>query len=567
MKSTLESFKQRSAKTLEALDRLQGFLDEGESCGIPIDGNVRKKLDAARKNIQDEKLRVVLVGGFSEGKTAIAAAWLEKFETLTMKISREESSNEIVEYDTGTDCILVDTPGLFGFKEQVDDATGKVEKYKELTQRHISQAHLILYVMDPANPIKDSHHAALHWMFRELSLLPRAVFVLSRFDEVADLEDLQDYDHHVAIKKENVINRLRDVLALNDAEIHDLAIVAVAANPFGKGMEYWLKHLDEFRQLSRIPLLQGATSEKITQAGDAQEIVDAARRSIVHDVLHTQLPVAVQNFEKIDREVEKMQTMRHRISDELIVLDREAAQTRINLREFIVRLFSDLILQAKTLSLETFQEFFENNIGSEGVVLETTLKNAFERHLGSVQLDIDKLNTSFNTEANHFNETMRQYGKMGLEYISKSGMINNETVLAARNGLVSGAKLIGLDIGKFLKFKQYGAVNLAGRANAVAAVLGFAIEAWDSLEKHARESKLRAAIADMVKGFEDQRRDLLALLDDKNFVENCLPDLIQMRTSVADLDAQLDARTQQRKKFEQWCQHGEVIEAEFRTLH
>jgi len=556
---------------MEALDRLQNFLDEGESCGVQIDVHVKKKLDAARQSVRDEKLRVVLVGGFSEGKTAIAAAWLEKLDKLTMKISHEESSNAIIEYDTGTDCILVDTPGLFGFKEQVDDATGRIEKYKELTQRHISQAHLILYVMDPTNPIKESHHDELNWMFRELALLPRTVFVLSRFDDVADLEDPEDYAYHVKIKRENVTNRLREVLALDDTETHDLAIVAVAANPFGKGTEYWLNHLDEFRQLSRIPLLQTATSEKIAQSGDAQEIVDAARRAIVHDILHTQLPVAVQGFEKISRETEKMQNMHSKISRELGALDKKAVQIKISLRDFVSRLFKDLILQAKNLSQDTFQDFFENNIGSEGVVLETTLKNAFEKNLASIHLSINNFNININTEVNHYNEMMKQYGKLGITHIINSGMINNATVLAARNVIVDGAKWIGQGFGKhigdLLKFKPWGAVKFAKGANVVAASLGIAIEVWDSLQKHEQEKKFRTGIADMIKNLEDQRKDLLALIDSDNFVENFLPDLIQMRDCIEDLNEQLNAKTQQCKKFEHWRQHGEVIEAEFRNLH
>ena len=38
--------------------------------------------------------------------------------------------------------------------------------------------------MDPTNPIKESHKAELEWLFRDLGLLSRTVFVLSRFDAV-----------------------------------------------------------------------------------------------------------------------------------------------------------------------------------------------------------------------------------------------------------------------------------------------------------------------------------------------------------------------------------------------
>ena len=55
--------------------------------------------------------------------------------------------------------------------------------------------------MNSTNPIKDSHKEDLQWLFRELNLLPRTIFVLSRFDEVADVEDENDYMQNLNIKK------------------------------------------------------------------------------------------------------------------------------------------------------------------------------------------------------------------------------------------------------------------------------------------------------------------------------------------------------------------------------
>ncbi|MGV8268407.1 LeoA/HP0731 family dynamin-like GTPase, partial [Pseudomonas aeruginosa] len=77
--------------------------------------------------------------------------------------------------------------------EQENAETQTIEKYKDITKKYVSEAHLVLYVMNSTNPIKESHKEDLTWLFRTLDLLPRTVFVLSRFDEVADVEDEQDY--------------------------------------------------------------------------------------------------------------------------------------------------------------------------------------------------------------------------------------------------------------------------------------------------------------------------------------------------------------------------------------
>jgi len=566
MQQTLNSFRQRQKNTLKTLEDLRAFLDEGESYGVEIDPNVKTKLADVIHNVKNDKLRVVLIGGFSEGKTAIAAAWLERLDKASMNISHEESSNEIKVYDTDSDCVLVDTPGLFGFKEQFDTATGKMEKYKELTQRHISEAHLVLYVMDPVNPVKESHREELNWMFRELNLLPRTVFVLSRFDEVADIEDEQDYAHHFSIKKDNVIGRLRELLSLDEAEAGELAVVAVAADPFGEGTGYWLSNLDRFRKLSHIGLLQHATSRKVARSGGVELIADEARRSIVRDVLGTQLPMALQAFAAIDREVGKLQELQSQQNRELNILQDQVKEARNGLRDFVSRFFADLILQAKGASMETFGDFFERNIGSEGIMLNAKLQNEFDKRLGTVQFDVNEMVIEFEAEVNHFNQTLREYGKQGINYLAKSNMINNTTVLAARDGVVGVAKFVGMDIGKFLKFKPWGAVKFAKGLGATLAVLGLALEVWDSWQQKDKENKFRDAIKEMVDNFEQQRKELLDFINAPSFEEQCLPQLVRLRDTLHEIQQNALAEQNRREQFDQWRKRGEAIEGEFRRI-
>src|SRR3546814_3971218 len=55
-------------------------------------------------------------------------------------ISHQESSNEVKVYEVGDDFVLIDTPGLFGFKEQVNAETNAIEKYKDITKKYVSEA-------------------------------------------------------------------------------------------------------------------------------------------------------------------------------------------------------------------------------------------------------------------------------------------------------------------------------------------------------------------------------------------------------------------------------------------
>ncbi len=95
----------------------------------------------------------------------------------------------------------------------------------------------------------------MNWLFRTLNLLSRTIFVISRFDEEADIEDEQDYKKRFEIKKENVQNRLNNLISLSEEEKESLAIVAVVANPYDLGVEHWIKHKEEFQKLSHIKTL------------------------------------------------------------------------------------------------------------------------------------------------------------------------------------------------------------------------------------------------------------------------------------------------------------------------
>lgn len=566
MKQTVESYKQRQAETMKVLKELGKFLAEGESYGIQVDANIKDKLERAVHSVQDNKLRIALVGGFSEGKTAIAAAWLERLDRATMKISHEESSNAVTVYEAGPDCLLIDTPGLFGFKEQENENTHTIEKYKELTRKYVSEAHLVLYVTDPTNPVKESHADDLNWLFRELNLLPRTVFVLSRFDAVADVEDDHDYGHHLGIKRENVAGRLRDLIALNEAEMADLDIVAVAADPFEMGTEHWLTDLDRFRALSRIESLQAATAKKVDAAGGVAAVVDEAKRSIVRDVLGKQLPIAVEQNHMIDQEFKRLSSMKDQLKRQLSITNGHITESRVDLRTFVVRFFTDLILQAQGQTMETFGEFFEREIGANGVVMNANLQNAFDLQLNAARVEVDRMAVGFAAEVDHFNRTVRAYGKQGLDYVVKSGLINNTSVLAARDGIVSAAKVVGLDIGKLLKFKPWGAVNLARGLNGVLLFVGVALEVWDTYDNMKREEVFRKMLADMVDNFQQQREELLTLINGAQFEALFFPDLAALRREVDAVEQSAVEANERRAKFESWRKRGQAIDTEFVML-
>lgn len=563
MEKTLDVFKSQQAKNLEILTNLNAFLLQGEAFGIQIDPHLLHKLEMAKENAANGKLHIALIGGFSEGKTSIAAAWMEKLDKASMNISHQESSNEVKVYDVGSDFVLIDTPGLFGFKEQFDEGTQSMEKYKDMTKKYVSEAHLVLYVMNSTNPIKESHKQDLEWLFRTLNLLDRTVFVLSRFDEVADVEDEEDYQSNARVKCQNVASRLQDLIALTPDERDALSIVAVAANPFDMGTEYWLENPEKFRALSHISTLQTATSQKIAVSGGLQALGEETKKSVIRDILTRKLPVAIEQDLRISEEVADLAVIHQRMQKEMSAMQAKMSDIRTSLRTFVTDYFSDLILQAEGLSMETYQTFFEREVGDKGIVLSTRLQNEFDRRLQTVSQALDKMQVGYNAEISHYNGTLTAMGKQGLDYVVKSNVINNATVLATRDGVVSLAKMVGLDLGKMLKLKPWGAVNLAKGLNGLLSVAGLALEAWDSYAQAKREKLFAESIQSMVANFRAQREELIEILNAPDYVDRFFAGYVVMHGELEGLEQTLRHSKERQAQFAKWREQAEAIEAEF----
>ncbi|GHQ81375.1 hypothetical protein JP0078_06520 [Helicobacter pylori] len=461
MNETLKQFKENQKRNQENLKKLLDFIHTGEKYGIHIEESLKDKIRNAMENVAGQKLKVALVGGFSEGKTSIAAAWIERLDK-SMKIDHQESSDAVKVYDIDNEIELVDTPWLFGFKEKIADS-GKIERYKDITKKYISEAHLILYALNPSNPIKESHKDDLNWLFRTLNLLSRTIFVISRFDEEADIEDEEDYNKRFKIKKENVQNRLNDLIFLSEEEKESLIIVAVAANPFGWGLDYWLKHQEEFQKLSRIKTLQDATQKKIKENSGKLTIIEEAKKSVIQDVVDRQMPLAKKEQQNLKRELEDLNKAMEKRLKEIQNLNGKISQARINLKEFITRYFSDLIRQVAGTSLETFNDFLIREIGDEGINIKTRVQNAFERKTQGIFNEIAKIKMSFNADMSLFEKHAGTLGKIGNEFLTKSGFINATNIKLARDTIAAVGKFVGIDLA--FKFKPWGAVKLAGNLN------------------------------------------------------------------------------------------------------
>lgn len=551
---TLEQFKKNQKRNQEILKKLLDFVHAGEEYGIKVEESLKDKIHNAMENVVGQKLKVALVGGFSEGKTSIAAAWIERLDK-SMKIDHQESSDAVKIYDIDNEIELVDTPGLFGFKEKIADS-GKIERYKDITKKYVSEAHLILYTLNPSNPIKESHKDDLNWLFRTLNLLSRTIFVISRFDEEADIEDEEDYNKRFKTKKENIQNRLNDLIFLSEKEKESLSIVAVAANPFGLGLEHWLKHKEEFQKLSHIKTLQDATQKKIKENGGKLTIIEEAKKSVIQDVVYKQMPLAKKEQQEIKREMEYLNKTLEKRRKDIQDLNGEISQARIHLREFITRYFSDLIRQVLGTSLETFNDFVIREIGDKGINIETKVQNEFERQTQGIVNEIAKIETGFNADMSFFEKHAGTLGKIGIDLLKQSGFINATNIKLARDTIAAVGKFVGIDLA--LKFKPWGAVNLAGSINKGLPLIGLAFEVWDSWKESQKIEKLEKAKEEMKSNFDGQKQEILDLINDETkFKQACFPSVLELEKCIQACEESVKKTQECTQGLEKWIQTGE----------
>ena len=451
MTSAIRSFEQQKEQALSILSSLSDFVMEGRDLGIQLHPELVEKVRKSVESASDQKLKVALIGGFSEGKTSIAAAWLEELDRKSMNISQQESSSEVAIYNFKDQLQIIDTPGLFGFKEKTNASTEQIEKYKDITKRYVSEAHLVLYVMNSTNPIKESHAEDLKWLFRTLNLLPRTVFVLSRFDEVADMSDQAEFREKYLIKKTSVLKRLTDVLELTSEEQSDAAIVAVSANPFDMGVEHWLRNLDDFRNLSRIGELQTATQKKLESNGGLLALANETKKTIISDVITKQLPAAKEAYALLADEARRVTEIKQNQAIELQRIQGDICKSQVRLRGRLLRYFEDLKLQTKNVGMNTFNEFIHREIGDEGCLVQQRIQEIFSDEVGSISRDLSRIQINVNNEIAHYNDVVSTLGKKGVSFFSKPGVITNNSVLTVRDSVNAATKMVGIDISKYLK--------------------------------------------------------------------------------------------------------------------
>ncbi len=321
-------------------------------------------------------------------------------------------------------------------------------------------------------------------------------------------------------------------------------------------MEHWLKHQEEFQKLSHIKALQDATQKKIKENGGKLTITEEAKKSVIQDVIYRQMPPAKQALQDINREMEYLNRMIEKRRKDLQNLNNEISQACIHLREFIIRYFSDLIRQVSGTSLETFNDFVTREIGDKGINIETKVQNEFERQTQGIVNEIAKIETGFNADMSFFEKHAGAFGKIGINLLKQSGFINATNIKLARDGIVAAGKFVGIDLA--LKFKPWGAVNLAGSINKGLPLIGLVFEMWDSYNEYQKQQELEKTKEEMKSHFNNQKQEILDLINDETrFKQTCFPSVFELEKCIQTCEESVKKTQECAQGLEKWIQTGE----------
>lgn len=528
---------------IAALEQMGDILGEFAALGIDTAPDLAK-INSAIATVQSDVLRIALLGAFSDGKTSVIAAWLGRVMD-DMKIDMDESSDRLITYrpeGLPGQCEIIDTPGLFGDKERTID--GEQVMYEDLTKRYISEAHLVFYVVDATNPLKESHGAIAKWVLRDLNKLSSTVFIINKMDEVTDLTEQALFEQQARIKKDNLAGKLQRVANLSPAELSRLNIVCIASNPNGRGLDFWFGKPEAYESRSRIRDLK-ATTSAILKNNASGALIAKAGVDVVRDLVQQKLVLAQGELDKLDAFGQQNREESTRIQQDI---DRGRAEVKSLSGELLNELMAmenHLLGRLRPLSLEDLQGFLEDEIGYSGedvgYKLHLKIKGAVDRFFEQSSAVTNRISVDIKRQLDSSESFLDAMSDGALKTVSGAlkGVAKLDpatikaTIFAARDVL---AQVTGVAV----KFKPWEASKLAGAvskwAGPAGALISLGTDAYKLYKAHELEQKLADTKKDIGEAIKGAFRDIYALLqDDGKMLAFFAPQLHQFENVVATM--------------------------------
>ncbi len=509
----MEQFKQFNIEknaAIDTLDQLREILGELGGMGIDVKDDLQK-ISAALASIESDVLRIALLGAFSDGKTSVVAAWLGKIMD-DMKIDMDESSDRLAIYrpeGLPGQCEIVDTPGLFGDKEK--DLDIEHVMYEDVTKRYISEAHLIFYVVDATNPLKESHSAIAKWILRDLNKLSSTVFVINKMDEVTDLTEQTLFSEQAAIKKDNLKSKLQRAANLTQEELARLNIVCIASNPNGRGLEFWFGKPEHYESRSRINDLKVMTGN-ILQANVPEVLIAKTGMDVVRDVVGKKLAMARAQLDYLESYEQQNTEESTRIQQDISLGKNEVKRLAGELSKELLAMESQMLGRLRPLSLEDIRGFLDDEIGyteeDSGYKIHLKIKTAIDRFFDQSSAVTSRISLDISRQLNSSESFLDAMSERALNSVGGAFKgISKLDPSVIKGTIFAGRDMLGKVTGVAIKFKPWEATKIAGSiakwAGPAGAAVSLGSDIYKSYKTHELEHELQQVkdiIGDVIRG-------------------------------------------------------------------
>lgn len=548
----------------EKFSILEKLVKEGLKYGLDLK-DILKKIESVKSMMSDGIVRIVLLGSFSDGKTSAIAGLLGRLED-SMKIDQDESSDELKVYRPAglkEGFEIVDTPGLFGTKEKELD--GRNIKYSDITKKYLSEAHIVIYVCDAVNPLKDSHVPIIKWIMRDLNKLDSSIFVINKMDEAGyDLLDDFDYKRGNEIKRNTLVARLRNAINLTPDEERKLHVVCIAADPKGKGLNHWFSKPDDYVRRSHIDVLRNNLQE-VVDSSDALKLGDSAVSASIKDMITTvgdEIDVVCKPIQKSLRKVDDS------CKDLSLDVQQLKSELSLNLNEMQTQLDqyrSSLYADINSASVETIGEVVDRALGvQDGNVtfyvlqrnVDQIISSCSESNNSAIKSSLVKFEHEFNAQDQFITGAL----KGGADYL-KTVTVSGEQVKAMRDLLASS-----------YKFKPWGAINLGKNITKgigwAAIGINVALEIYSWYKKWKDNKELDETKKSLRKALDDFFAQVYASFNGDAYYKNFAPSYLEMQKQLNERSNEVEKLRQKvselesfKNKVNQW-KKGEYIDFE-----
>ncbi|WP_207848477.1 MULTISPECIES: LeoA/HP0731 family dynamin-like GTPase [unclassified Pseudomonas] len=548
----MEQFKQFNAsktEVIKSLDNLQRLVGALEALGLDVSQDI-EKIKKAIGDVQSDALRIALLGAFSDGKTSVVAGWLGQV-MKDMKIDTNESSDALAIYrpDNLQDrCEIVDTPGLFGDKEKAAE-NGALVQYGDITKNYISEAHLIFYVVDATNPLKESHQDIVRWVLRDLNKLSSTIFVINKMDEVADLRDAEEFEQQSTIKKNNLLDKLQRFVDLSAAERDAINVVCVASNPNSRGLEFWLEQKDLYDERSRISELKLVTQQVLDGSG-RETLIKKTGIDVVRDVLGKKIALAQDELIKFKLLADNQQRDSARIQEDIAEGKRKILATVGNLYEELNNLETDLLNSIRTLPRDQVRAFLESQIGFSNNDIGEKLRFRIDHLFSTAFNQSSSIMSGISAKIEHQLDSSSDFA----DSITASALSASSRALTAvskipvesiKNGVFLARETLKSLTGYVYKFKPWEATKLAANISRWAGPLGAGIQVLTDVISVAQQQRaeaelkqLQGDLAEVVKSYFAEPMKLL--MDPEKVMDIFAPQIKAFEKILAEQEASLD---------------------------